>query len=144
MTRLLLALALPAMLAAHDLVIQVDPGPSAVILRASYGGRDPAGRADVEIFKPGDSQSPYQTGSTDAAGAFAFVPSQPGRWLAVVDDGYGHRAEKPVEWGGSAAAPAPELHAGQTWRSALAGVSLFIGLTGIWLWRQSRSAAKLR
>lgn len=139
MRRFLVALAAPALLSAHDMVVRVEPGPATVILRATYDGADPAGRADVQIFKPGDAHSPYQTGSTDAAGAFAFVPSQPGVWTAVVDDGYGHRAETQVEWTVDAAQarlPADAHHS--NWRNALTGVSLLIGLTGIWLWRQSR------
>ena len=144
MRRALLALLLPGALAAHEMVVRVEPGPVAVVLRASYGGDDPAGRADVEIFRPGDEASPFQTGSTDAAGAFAFVPSQPGRWLAVVDDGYGHRTETAVEWTGSGAVDVAQPSDGGNWRDALTGVSLLVGLTGIWLWRQSRNSGQSR
>jgi nickel transport protein len=142
MRRFFIILTLPAVLAAHEMVVRVEPGPSAVVLRAAYGWDEPAGRADVEIFKPGDADSPYQTGSTDASGAFAFVPSEPGKWMVVVDDGYGHRAETSVEWAsGPVSSPAPQ-GGGENWKNALTGVSLLIGLTGIWLWLQSRNATK--
>jgi nickel transport protein len=140
MTRLWLALVAPALLSGHALTVEVQPAAPAVVLRASYDNAEPAGRADVSVFRPGDSASPYQTGSTDAAGTFAFVPSQSGTWLAVIDDGFGHRSETTVEWTGGKASlesrsgPAP-------WQNALTGVALLIGLTGIWLWRQSRDFA---
>jgi nickel transport protein len=144
MRRCLLVLALPALAAAHDLVVHLEQAGPAVVLRASYDGADPAGRADVEVFQPGEARNLYQSGSTDAAGAFAFVPTQPGDWLAVVDDGYGHRTETHVEWRGGEVSPAPAAAPSRAdWRSALTGVSLLIGLTGIWLWRQSRTAGGL-
>ena len=140
MTRLLLALAMPVLLVGHDLVVRVEPGPAAVVLRATYDGADPAGWADVEIFQPGDPDSPYQTGATDSAGAFAFVPSAPGQWLAVIDDGYGHRTEKRVDWTEADAPKPPEPAKPGVWRDALTGIALLIGMTGIWLWRQSRAS----
>jgi hypothetical protein len=137
MKRIWLALAAPALLSAHALTVDVEPAAPVVILRASYDHAEPAGRADVSVFRPEDSESPYQTGSTDAAGAFAFVPSEPGTWLAVVDDGFGHHTETKVEWSGGAD-PGAVGKSPAHWQNALSGVALLIGLTGIFLWRQSR------
>jgi nickel transport protein len=136
MRALLLTLAAPALLCAHALTVAVEQTASAVVLRAGYDNAEPAGRADVAIFRPGNSESPYQTGSTDAAGAFAFVPSEPGVWQAVIDDGFGHRTETAVRWSESPVSEATPPTTG-TWQSALTGVSLLLGLTGIWLWRTS-------
>ncbi len=145
MRRALVILVAPVLLSGHDLVVLVEPGESAVVLRASYDGLESAGWADVEIFAPGEASDPYQTGATDSSGAFAFVPSASGEWMAVVDDGYGHRTETRIRWEESAPPPVQEPQAKPfLWRNALTGVSLLIGLTGIWLWRQSRSGAAAR
>lgn len=137
MKSLCLVLMTPALLAAHGLVVEVQTAPPAVVLRARYDNAEPAGRADVTVYRPESPSNPYQSGSTDAQGAFAFVPSAPGEWRAVVDDGFGHRSEVSVEWSGT---ETPSAAAAQvsTWKDALTGVSLLLGLTGVWLWRQSR------
>jgi nickel transport protein len=140
MKLLWVTLAAPALLSAHALTVDVEPANPAVVLHASYDHAEPAGRADVSIFRPGDTESPYQTGSTDAAGMFAFVPSKPGTWLTIVDDGFGHHTETKVEWS-EAEAPAAPPSRPTNWQNALTGISLLIGLTGIFLWRQSREPA---
>jgi nickel transport protein len=124
---------------AHGLVVDVETAPPTVILRATYDHAEAAGRADVSVFRPGSESNLYQSGTTDAEGAFAFVPSTPGNWRAVVDDGFGHRTEVSIDWAGAQAhASVASAGASTTWRNALTGVSLLIGLTGVWLWRQSR------
>ncbi|MEZ5366004.1 MAG: hypothetical protein R2748_27645 [Bryobacterales bacterium] len=137
MMRTWLLLLAPALASAHGLVVNVEPAPPAVVLRAAYDNGEPAGRADVTIFPPGQPDNAYQMGSTDAQGVFAFVPSEPGAWTAVIDDGFGHRVETLVEWTSDGAAP-QQAHV-RSWRDALTGVSLLIGLTGIWLWRKSQA-----
>jgi nickel transport protein len=60
-------------------------------VEATYHDGSPMAFCDVEVFRP-SGEEPYQTGTTDSHGRFAFVPNTTGSWSVAVDDGMGHRA----------------------------------------------------
>lgn len=123
---------------AHDLKLSVQRVEPVVIVRALYGGAEPAGNADFEVRGPSNPRLLYQSGRCDPNGAFSFVPDSEGDWNVLIDDGFGHRVETAilVSWGGSSS-PAPPAF---DWRRLLTGLSWIVGLTGLALWWKTRSA----
>lgn len=142
MRLLALVLTLASTAMAHDLALRVEQAQPAVIVYATYGGSEPVTDADVSVFSPDNQQSPFQTGLTDVKGVFAFVPSESGEWLVVFDDGYGHRAERKiaVDFQGDGAASTGSERS--TLDKAVLGVSMIFGLTGVFLWLQTRRRAE--
>ena len=134
-------LATAAIVQAHGLVVTWRPAADAVVIQAVYDDEsDPAAAADVVIY-PSDEDDPYVSGVTDRNGLFAFVPEHPGRWVAVVDDGFGHLETLDIdnsEAGAAATHVGPSSAAGgSSWRDLVTGLSVLFGLTGLWLWRKS-------
>jgi hypothetical protein len=74
---------------AHGMTLVLEQRGDVVVATARYAGGTPVVGADVVIRAPGDAA--HQSGITDAAGLFAFVPAYPGEWQVLVDDGMGHR-----------------------------------------------------
>jgi hypothetical protein len=74
---------------AHGMTLVLERRGDVVVAAVRYDGGRPVAGAAVVIRAPGDAE--YQAGRTDAAGLFAFVPSQAGEWHVLVDDGLGHR-----------------------------------------------------
>ena len=131
-------------LQAHGLLLTWRPAGEAVVVRAVYDDEsDPAATADVVIYAS-DEDDPFVSGVTDRNGVFAFVPEHAGRWVAVVDDGFGHLETLDIDVSEDAAAAdgaSPSGAAsGSTWRDLLMGLSVLFGITGIWLWRRSGAA----
>ncbi len=132
----------------HGLEIEVVMKYPAVISSTIYSANDPAKKILVSIFSPSDKTNPYQTGQTDPAGNFAFIPDAEGIWTIVADDGKGHREEaevtvsagflnpqEPVETELSApevAPTAPETQGIPKIYKILMGLSVIFGLTGIY------------
>ncbi|MCF7826964.1 MAG: hypothetical protein K9N29_09970 [Candidatus Marinimicrobia bacterium] len=56
----------------------------------TYDNQDPMTFADVEIFRPGESEIEFQAGMTDENGVFMFKPDTTGSWTIKVSDGLGH------------------------------------------------------
>ncbi len=56
----------------------------------SYDNHDPMAFADVEVFRPGETDHEFQTGMTDENGVFMFKPDTTGSWTLKVSDGLGH------------------------------------------------------
>jgi nickel transport protein len=137
---LVLLLAVDA--SAHDLALRVEQSEPTVIVYAAYGGSEPVTDADVSIFSPANPDSPFQTGLTDIRGIFAFVPSDAGEWRVVLDDGYGHRAERMIAVDWQAATDRPATGERSTFDKAVLGLSLIFGWTGVLLWVQSRRRTK--
>jgi nickel transport protein len=122
---------LPGVLAAHDLETSISLAAPAVIVRASYGGSDPAPFAKVQVFAPAAPAHEFQTGMTDRRGYFSFVPEGGGNWRVVVDDEEGHRREVNVAVPEPFASDtqAPQAGASRLER-ALLGLALIFGVTG--------------
>jgi nickel transport protein len=74
---------------AHGINFETTKHPPAVTVKAFFSRTSPVANAQVTIFSPGDDQA-YQSGRTDKAGYFAFIPSLPGDWVLIVDDERGH------------------------------------------------------
>ncbi len=64
----------------------------AVALEFFYSTGEPMSYREARVFSPADEKFAHQTGRTDAAGRFAFVPDAAGTWRAVVRDEEGHQA----------------------------------------------------
>ena len=137
---LILLLAVAA--SAHDLTLRIQQAEPAVIVHALYAGSEPVTDADVSIFSPANPDSPFQTGLTDIRGAFAFVPAETGYWRVILDDGYGHRAERTIAVDWQAAPSQAASGERSTFDKAILGVSIIFGWTGVLLWMQTRRRAK--
>jgi len=59
-------------------------------IQVSYDNNDPMAFADVQIFRPGESELEFQTGLSDENGVFMFKPDTLGYWTVKVSDGLGH------------------------------------------------------
>ena len=74
---------------AHGINFETTKQPPAVTVKAFFSRTSPVANAQVTIFSPGDEQA-YQSGRTDKAGNFAFIPNATGEWILIVDDERGH------------------------------------------------------
>ncbi len=83
----LLAVGTPNALA-HGVRHGVSEG--ATVVSATYDDGSPMSFCDVSVFGPDSSEHPYQEGTSDRNGCFAFVPDTNGVWKITVDDGMGH------------------------------------------------------
>jgi nickel transport protein len=123
---------------AHDLEVQVQLSPPAVIARATYAGTQQASFVKVTVHSPG-ATTPYQSGNADMHGAFSFVPDSPGAWRLIVDDELGHLKEVtvvvPAPFTSRAAAPSSGT---SRLERAIIGVALIAGAAGIWYGYRSR------
>lgn len=75
---------------AHAIRFDVDKHPPAVKVQAYFSATSPLVDAMVQVYAPG-GETPYQSGRTDRAGYFAFIPDESGEWTLEVDDERGHR-----------------------------------------------------
>jgi hypothetical protein len=87
---------LPASAILHGITVRLAAEGRVVVAVTSYDGGIPVAGAQVMVFAPG-GDTPYQLGSTDPAGLFAFLPGGPGEWRVAVDDGMGHRREAGID-----------------------------------------------
>lgn len=125
---------------AHGLNVEWRPAGESLVVAASYDDGSPAANADAEVSGPGGGL--HTTGSTDAAGLFAFVPAGAGSWTVVVDDGFGHRQELVITHEPGAAAATPgAMSPGTSWRELGTGLAIIFGVTGFWLWRRKAEEA---
>lgn len=74
----------------------------AVEIQARYDSGEPMAEAQVAVFAPEQPEQPWQTGMTDRAGRFSFVPGadRAGRWeVQVRQAGHGGVISIPLEGG---------------------------------------------
>ena len=76
---------------AHGVGYRETVFPS-VALEFFYSTGEPMSYREARVFSPADEKFANQTGRTDAAGRFAFVPDVPGTWRVLVKDEEGHQA----------------------------------------------------
>lgn len=131
---------------AHGIDIEITLASPAVIARAGYADGEPISYAQVLIFAQGEEKIEHQNGRTDATGRFAFVPDRAGEWRFIVDDELGHKAEKKIEitegfFSGSDRQVLTSEGPGMFFRW-LMGISLIIGVTGIFAWIKARQRLK--
>lgn len=92
-----LALAQPAIAHGANITTQTT---EAIEIQATYDSGEPMGQAEVVIYAPNDPGTPWQTGMTNGAGRFSFVPdaSQPGNWeVKVRQAGHGDLVTIPID-----------------------------------------------
>jgi nickel transport protein len=127
----------PSLLCAHGVMGKVDTG--GIVVTAQYDTGEPMSYAKVRISAPGVELS-FQSGRTDRNGRFCFFPDASGDWKVVVDDELGHRLEVKVpvnealtlqikEQRGEAGPPSLSRV-----EKALIGISVIIGISGIFFW----------
>ncbi len=75
---------------AHGVGYRQSKLPS-VPLEFFYSTGESMSYIETKVFSPADEKFAYQSGRTDDAGRFAFVPNVPGQWRAVVKDEEGHQ-----------------------------------------------------
>jgi tetrahydromethanopterin S-methyltransferase subunit G len=74
---------------AHRILFETVERPPAATIKAYFSRTSPLADAAVTVLAPGSDQ-PWQTGRTDKAGHFTFLPDQAGDWVIRVDDERGH------------------------------------------------------
>ncbi len=138
---------------AHGVGVRVS-SDKPVALEFYYSTGETMSYAETQVFSPADPKTPYQEGSTDDMGHFAFVPNADGDWKVVVSQ-EGHRAEGHVNVkmselnsGTASAAPAPQVSGSsmpsgaELARNAVLGVSLLFNIgVAVVLIRRRRKAA---
>lgn len=75
---------------AHGVGYRQSDLPS-VPLEFFYSTGETMSYLETKVFSPADEKFVNQSGRTDAAGRFAFVPDVPGTWRVIVKDDEGHQ-----------------------------------------------------
>jgi nickel transport protein len=101
---LALYLSLPAK--AHGVVWDYSAKQS-LGLQFSYDDGTRMKYAEVNVFGPDDDAKLTQVGRTDQNGYFAFVPTDPGKWVVTSNDGEGHLARAELSVAAEASGDAP-------------------------------------
>jgi len=129
-----------ASLWAHDLQVRMQQAPPAVVAHTTYAGSEPVAYAAVLVYAPGQQETEYQNGRTDANGVFSFVPDREGEWRFVVDDGMGHRAETPITVSTDAAGGVHGTAHGpmSMGLKLMTGLAIIVGVTGFLYGLKSR------
>ena len=125
----LLALALAAPAAAHQLDHAVQTGP-AVIVDLHYGDGRPFSYEATEVYRPGETV-PFLAGRTDANGRLAFVPDRAGDWRVRAFSEDGHGGDFTVPAGGEAGTK-PRYEGLGVIGGLAVGLSLIFGAFGLW------------
>ncbi|MGE5239775.1 MAG: hypothetical protein ACM3ON_13350 [Chloroflexota bacterium] len=125
---------------AHAHTVNYDVQQKGIAVRVFYSANDPASYSEYEVYGPGDSL-PHQTGRTDKNGFVAFVPERPGIWrIKVLGESahgfHGVTIEVKVDEGLDLASFSKPLVA--TWTKLLTGISLIVGIFGIYAFIRSR------
>ena len=125
---------------AHGAVCR--PVPGAVAVECLYDSGKPMAFCEVAVYGAASGDSVLRSGTTDAAGRFAFAPGDGGPWRVVVDDGMGHAARSEVTGTGPAFPGGEEAGAGGGRPGRLcggvAGVGVIFGIFGIYALARSR------
>ena len=109
-------------------------------VRVFYAANDPASYAEYELFGPGDTL-PHQTGRTDKNGCVSFLPDRPGLWQVKVlgESSHGFHGvtiDVKVDQAFGLESFSKPLLATHT--KLITGISLIIGLAGIYAYLRSR------
>ena len=139
---------------AHGINTETSFHGNVVVVRSSFSPTQPVIDAFVTIYSPADQEDAWQTGTTDKAGNFSFLPDVEGEWIFVVDDQKGHRKRTAVmvRFGKQAehehdaeankvVAESSESGLSKTHRLII-GLALIFGITGIFYGLKARQAPK--
>ncbi|GAG25911.1 unnamed protein product, partial [marine sediment metagenome] len=121
---------------AHGVGIKVVEQSPFIKTESSYSGGEPLANAQALVFSPGDKETEFQRGRTDAYGFFVFIPDRAGDWRFEVDDEMGHRKEVviPVTEAflkGDDFGDQDDKTVVPAYIKIILGLSLIIGITGI-------------
>jgi len=131
---------------AHGVALKIDRG-DAVVVTGEYSDGEAMSFVKVKVLNP--MGKTHQVGNTDATGRFAFVADQPGKWLATLEDGMGHKGE--IVWrqgqvkAAQDAAPSPAQPTDQPkWVRAAWGLSALFWLWGmVFWWKGARKTRRM-
>lgn len=121
-----------APLFAHDVRWEAERQKSALVLSIHYADGTLFAYEKYEILPPG-SDTPFQTGRTDALGRAVFVPDRPGEWKIKFHSDDGHGGEAVIQVGQEETAQVKKESLFNRFGPALTGVSLLFGLFGIYM-----------
>lgn len=84
---------------AHAHGVELDQEQTdAVAIEATYDTGEPMVDAQVSVYSPDDSETPWENGHIDEEGNFLFVPTEEGTWeVEVRQAGHGDVIEVSVE-----------------------------------------------
>lgn len=110
----------PAVAGAHGALVEAEVVQNVAVscrvdVRATYHSGRPMAGAGVNVYAPGDAESPWLTGVCDDSGNFSFEPppEMSGEWLVrVVHQGHGGVVTINIETpaaGDEGSAPAPTV-----------------------------------
>jgi nickel transport protein len=124
---------------AHSVQYHVEQKPLTVV-RVFFEPDDPASDSAYQVFAPGEDVA-YQKGRTDRNGFISFIPDRGGVWRVKLDGESQHGMHGVVVEVKVSAALQLEsfkkpLVAQHT--KVITGVSLLIGMAGIFAWLRSR------
>lgn len=100
-------------------------------VKLSYEDANPLDYADVQVFRPGESETEFQVGMTDENGVFMFNPDTAGMWIVKVSDGLGH--------GKIIQVPVGDINSSRTgessmssWQKAITGTGYILFVFSLW------------
>jgi hypothetical protein len=139
----------------HGIAIEVLRESPFITVQPRYSEGQHAPGISVTVLAPGE-EKPFQKGISDFAGRFVFIPDRAGEWKVIADDGRGHHSEKTIliEEGffqpptASKSQPAPpeaetrEVPVVPLWMKILLGLSIILGLTGLFYGLKAGREAK--
>jgi nickel transport protein len=80
----------------HGTTYRVLDEQCGVAMEFLYSSGEPMSYAEVTVWHPDDKKVKHQKARTDRHGCFAFLPSEPGEWQVIVNDGLGHQVSAVV------------------------------------------------
>jgi nickel transport protein len=87
---------------------------------------------DVTVLAPQSSEEPYQEGTSDRNGCFAFLPDTNGTWKVAVDDGMGHLVEARIEIDSIGRRRTETAHPPDRLGGTVVGISVIFGIFGVY------------
>jgi nickel transport protein len=126
------------MVQAHTVNYQVEQ--KGVAVRVFYAAEDPASYSEFEIYGPGD-KLPHQTGRTDKNGFVCFIPDRQGIWKVKVlgESSHGfHGVTVEVKVDKDLNLESFKKPLAATYSKLITGISLIIGLFGLYALHKSR------
>ncbi|MBR1657489.1 MAG: hypothetical protein IJ697_03380 [Synergistaceae bacterium] len=69
----------------------------AVALEFMYSTGEKMSYREAKVFSPRDEKFSFQSGRTDEAGRFSFVPDTEGKWRVIVRDEEGHQCTAEID-----------------------------------------------
>ena len=114
-------------------------GMKAVALEFFYSTGEKMSYREAKVFSPKDEKFAVQSGRTDEAGRFAFVPDCEGEWRVIVRDEEGHQCEAKIDVTPELEAVSPGQQEEPLYVRALLGVSIIFNIAMIFYRREKHA-----